>query len=480
MQKENLILSIENLDKFIENIKSRTLEYHKENVLLTYSQNVDIPNITTLLSNLQLFKQKFFYWNKPDSLCLAIGIESIITIENSGKEHASDAENKINYWKNRHYYNLSEEELKSIPLFMGGMKFSPDTVNESTIWNDYSDSDWFIPKILLKVHGNNAKLLINLIVDTSTFELKHLHDDYKDCIDLFNKLLEPAELTSDAAILDSNLNNKQERTEWNEKVNAALERISEKNLSKIVLSRKVTCILSGEPVIYNLLCSLATSYPKCYIFAYAKGDSVFFGASPEKLAKISEGWVEADALAGSTPRGKTEEEDTELANELLASKKNLAEQNAVVQFIINSFKGFTTDLEYKEEPVIRKLSNIQHLWTEIRAKLKSDKSIFSVLKEIHPTPAICGVPWSSALTFIETTEGYNRGLYAGIIGWFNFDNQGEFAVGIRSALLKGNELHAFAGCGIVEGSDADSEFMETELKLKPILSLFSNEKADQP
>jgi menaquinone-specific isochorismate synthase len=228
--------------------------------------------------------------------------------------------------------------------------------------------------------------------------------------------------------------------------------------------------------LYDKLKNLANNYPRCYIFAYAKNESIFFGASPEKLAKISDGWVEADALAGSTPRGKDRAEDEKLAGELLRSSKNLNEQNAVVEFITNSFSSFTEQIFFDEKPKIRKLSNIQHLWTPIKAKLKPGNTIFSILKEIHPTPAICGVPWTSALDFIRATEGYNRGLYAGIIGWFNFEQQGEFAVSIRSALLKNTELYAFAGCGIVEGSDPEQEFEETELKLKPILSLFDNEK----
>lgn len=464
-------------DEFIENFKLEVSNNTNGNILLTFSQNVDIPNIISLLDNLQSLKHNFFFWQKPDEKCLTLGIDSVINIKNSGKERTLQSEKEINFWKDKRYSNLGEDELKSIPLFMGGMKFSPDIENENTLWKDFGDSDWFVPKYLIKVKDGITRLIFNF--KTDRYDKDSLISEYNNSINFLNSLFEFTKVQSNVELLDSNLSDIAEKIKWTEKVNSALEKIAEKNLTKIVLSRKVTCKLSGVPLISNSLTTLAENYPRCYIFAFAKGESIFFGASPEKLAKISNGWVEADALAGSTPRGTTEEEDIRLANELLASKKNLAEQNAVVEFIKNSFNEFTTDLTYNRKPTIRKLSNIQHLWTEIKAKLKSDNSIFSILKEIHPTPAICGVPWSDALTFIETTEGYNRGLYAGIIGWFNFDNQGEFAVAIRSALLKGKELHAFAGCGIVEGSDPDSEFEESELKLQPILSLFPNEKIYQ-
>jgi menaquinone-specific isochorismate synthase len=100
-----------------------------------------------------------------------------------------------------------------------------------------------------------------------------------------------------------------------------------------------------------------------------------------------------------------------------------------------------------------------------------------ILSELHPTPAVCGYPKETALNLIKKIENQRRGLYSGIIGWFNPNNEGEFAVAIRSAVTYGNKLIAYAGSGIVEGSEPDAEFEETEMKLKPILSLFNEKKA---
>ena len=125
-------------------------------------------------------------------------------------------------------------------------------------------------------------------------------------------------------------------------------------------------------------------------------------------------------------------------------------------------------------PVVKKLPNIQHLQTSVTGILKSKDDIFKIVSSLFPTPAVCGIPKDQSLKMIEKTEAFDRGLFSGIIGWFNADNYGEFFVTIRSALVKGNKLYAYAGCGIVDGSDAKEEFEETQLKLKPILSLFNN------
>ena len=212
---------------------------------------------------------------------------------------------------------------------------------------------------------------------------------------------------------------------------------------------------------------------------FKRGNSAFIGASPEKFAKVSNGWIEVDALAGSAPRGEDDIKDVEMEHFLLSSEKNLFEQRAVVNFIHNLLSKISDEIIFDDKPILRKLPNIQHLWTIIRAKLKDNVKLFDVLMTLHPTPAICGDPWKIAMFFILDMEVHDRGLYSGNIGWFNFNGRGEFAVALRSALIKEKCLYAYAGCGIVQGSEANAEFEESEIKLKPILSLFIDEKVYQ-
>jgi menaquinone-specific isochorismate synthase len=127
---------------------------------------------------------------------------------------------------------------------------------------------------------------------------------------------------------------------------------------------------------------------------------------------------------------------------------------------------------YSDKVPLKKLHNIQHLHTVMHTELVEDTNMFEIIEAIYPTGAICGEPREKALSLIKKIEDYKRGLYSGLIGYFNLNDEGEFVVGIRSALLHENKLFAYAGCGIVEGSDPEKEFQETELKLKVILSFF--------
>lgn len=413
-----------------------------------------------------------FFYSIPSNNFSFIAAGSIFEINESG----SDRLNKTalifrNFIKNA-VNNYSDFEIRSVPMFVGGMKFAPEE-NPDKIWDNYSDSHWFIPRYIFLRNNEKHFLIINFFNESVSLEI------YNFVLGRGLSLLDYSDNgthnTNQAKILSSNINDSREKEKWVEQVKHALAQINKGEFQKIVLSRQVKLELDGSPNFAEIFNQLSKDYPRCYIFAFKKNDSVFFGASPETLAKVSEGWVEADALAGSIQRGSTDEEDAAYENELLMSKKNLNEQKAVVEFIKNSFKDFSDEIFYDEHPVIRKLPNIQHLWTPIKAKLNKDKDIFFILKDIHPTPAICGVPWSNALVSIKKMENHNRGLFAGMIGWFNIDNEGEFAVAIRSALYKKNIVYAFAGCGIVEGSDPELEYVESELKLKPILSLFGNE-----
>lgn len=476
--KSRIVLRLEKekFSKFLNELTSQSENGKEKKLLISFALSLKSIRFDNVIGNLQKESLTFFFGQKPVDSQSVVAVDSLLSFNEYGENRTELSQSQIEKWKNIYKNNLQEIDLEYIPLFFGGMKFSPEGNSDNSIWSDYSDSDWFIPKLLFINVKEEFYAVFNFVYKNNVPELIHEFDSRMLMVESFQRDVPHSDKE---VVQNTNMYDVSERTEWIKKVNAALEEIADGDYSKIVLSRRVELTLSKEPNIFNKLVQLSEDYPKCYVFAYRKNESVFFGASPEKLARIKDGWVEADALAGSTQRGETEDEDERLADELLLSKKNLSEQNAVVNFITKSFSGFAEEIIYDEKPIIRKLSNIQHLWTPIKAKLKSAHTIFSILKEIHPTPAICGVPWSGALDFIKTTEGYNRGLYAGIIGWFNFDEQGEFAVSIRSGLLKENKLFAFAGCGIVEGSDPETEFEETELKLKPILSLFPDEKVIQ-
>jgi len=371
--------------------------------------------------------------------------------------------------------NVSETIKKEIPLFVGGMKF-PIKSNEE-IWGDFPNEKWFVPRVLVLRKLDKQYLVINFLYnDFNSPEI--LEQIYK----LLNvkKDLDPhrSPIGAIGTIEEGFYEN------WDFIVNTALSNIKKEKITKVVLARRKKVNLNYSPCIREIILSLENNYPECYIFSYKINNSIFFGATPEKLAKIENGIIETDAMAGSIKRGIDEQEDNFFAHKILKDKKEIEEHKAVVDYLLDKLSFISDNIEYNKKPVVKKLSNIQHLWISIKAKLKRDVSILSAIKQIFPTPAVCGYPKEDALEMIEELEDFDRGMYAGVIGWFNKEGTGDFAVPIRSALINENTLYAYAGCGIVEGSNSLNEYKETELKFKPIISLFEhankNETINQP
>ena len=427
---------------------------------------IDEIDFQSIINNIQDKDVTYFYTKQISEEVSFLGFHPIFKVATSGNSRIEDTEKIVSGIAKNFISNWDEFNIESIPLFLGGMTFTID--KQKDLWSDFSDSEWFIPKFLLFQSKGKSYVVFNSY--GCDFSEQKIDFDFERLNSYLTKNVSNSQNVG-TIIISSN---GKEKNIWVENVNKALKKIDSGEVQKIVLSRQIDLELNDNIKISSALEILGKRYPRCYVFAFRKNSSIFFGASPEKLAKISNGWIEADALAGSISRGKSEEEDSNLAKTLLASKKDLAEQEIVVSFIRDSFSQFCSQVVFEPKPIIRKLPNIQHLWTPIKGKINPNKSIFTILKELHPTPAICGVPWNKALKSIKEMEPHNRGLFSGMIGWFNLKNEGEFAVAIRAALLKGKKIYAFAGCGIVQGSDPEIEYAESELKLKPIISLFDN------
>ncbi len=250
-------------------------------------------------------------------------------------------------------------------------------------------------------------------------------------------------------------------------VGRALEWIDAGEFNKIVLARAQD--LQADQPLHPLqvLNGLRQRFPDCYSFSFANGGGQsFIGASPERLVRVSKGFLETEALAGSMRRGVGASEDAALAAALLNSEKDLREQREVLDDIVTRLTPLGLKLEFPPRPQLRRLANVQHLHTPVRAALPDAVRLLAVLAALHPTPAVGGSPREAAVGRMRELEGFPRGLYAGALGWLNARGGGEFFVGIRSALVDGATARVYAGAGIVAGSTPEKEFAETELKFK--------------
>jgi isochorismate synthase len=255
-------------------------------------------------------------------------------------------------------------------------------------------------------------------------------------------------------------------------VEKALGSIGEGELEKVVVARSCTVTGSRRFETLRVLRSLRALHPSCTIFALARGPVTFLGATPERLVRLEQGLVQADAVAGTAPRGRTPEQDRCLARELVESKKDQEEHSVVVRCVLEALAPHCGTLLAPESPDLLQTDGIQHLHTPIQGRLRdpSNTTVLDLVGDLHPTPAVGGAPREPALAWLRCHEGLDRGWYAGSLGWLTPEGDGEFAVALRSLLLRGSEATLFAGAGIVAGSDPDAELLETRLKLRTALA----------
>jgi menaquinone-specific isochorismate synthase len=252
-------------------------------------------------------------------------------------------------------------------------------------------------------------------------------------------------------------------------VEKALEVISSGQIEKVVLARDLSASVSTEFNINPALRKLEKKFDSCYIYSVAG----MFGASPELLVKVSHSEFSARVLAGTAGRGTDPGVDQAIGAALIESPKNRAEHKFAIDSLVVSLSQFTKEITVDEEPFSIALPNLWHLASDVKAMLSSDSTSLQVVNALHPSAAVAGTPRDRALEVIEEIENADRGRYAGPVGWLGADGDGVWAIALRGAQLSNGKLTAFAGCGIVAGSDAQAELDEAILKFKPIVDSLS-------
>jgi menaquinone-specific isochorismate synthase len=257
-----------------------------------------------------------------------------------------------------------------------------------------------------------------------------------------------------------------EYRQWCSLVEQGLENISTGKLDKVVLARAAVFSLARDYDPTELLLQLRRQAPQAFHFCFQLApNQAFLGITPELLYRRSGSKIESEAIASTRPRGQTLEEDERLATELRESEKEQREHLMVLERMEGLLKQFclkTERLSYLERLPLR---HVQHLQSKVQGVLREGIHDSDLLPAFHPTPAVSGAPDAEARALIRKLEPFDRGWYAGPVGWIS-SNQAEFAVGIRSGLLSGRTLRIFTGAGIVEGSVPEEEWREIEDKLQ--------------
>ena len=249
----------------------------------------------------------------------------------------------------------------------------------------------------------------------------------------------------------------------------AVGRIAAQDLSKVVLARDLAGRLPAAADLRRPITELALGYPDCWTYAV----DGLFGSSPETLIRADHGEVNARVLAGTISRGADPVADTEAALALATSTKDGDEHEFAVQSVLQSLRPHTSHITTSEIPFTVKLPNLWHLATDLEGTLSDGSTSLDLIAALHPTAAVAGTPTASALALIRELEPFDRGRYAGPVGWVGADGDGEWAIALRCAQVgPDGDVTAYAGCGIVLDSDPEKELAETRMKFRPVVEAF--------
>jgi len=400
------------------------------------------------------------YWALPAKRSWKLGVGEAIEITPAGplrfRKAASELHDVIDS-------AIIETNNTAGPIFLGGFRFRPRQRIVQP-WREFHDGLLTLPRWMIVSDANcQCTLTINVTVNERT-KLENLRKQLAvESINIFDE----RELLQSPATTFVKIKPKADR--WRKKVMRALDAINTGKLSKVTLAR--TLKLHSETSISPeaVLRSLTTNYPECRTFAFCRRGRSFVGASPEELVSLNGAQVASTCLAGSAPRGESEESDRVFSNWLLNNEKERREHQVVVDWVRDRMGAFCNKLDWNNAPYVLRLGNVQHLATDFVGVRAEGCRILDFVEALHPTPAVGGMPLAPALEMITKLEGFDRGWYTGPVGWVDGSGNGEFAIAIRCALLWKNDAILYAGDGIVAGSDPDTEDRETAMKFRPLL-----------
>ena len=253
----------------------------------------------------------------------------------------------------------------------------------------------------------------------------------------------------------------------------AAEIVASGELQKIVLAREVDVHAPQPHDAGAVFAALRQEFSGCFVFCVGRGESALIAASPELLVRREGQRASTIALAGSTRRSADPAVDEHLGEQLLRSPKEREEHAIVARRIEQVLRAHSVWVTMPPEPSLVRIANIQHLASPVRAQLAAPLAAVELAGLLHPTPAVGGLPGERAEALIPALEGIDRGWYAGPVGWTDSNEDGEFAVALRCALLDGALARCYAGVGVLADSDPQAELAETELKLQALLPLLA-------
>lgn len=260
------------------------------------------------------------------------------------------------------------------------------------------------------------------------------------------------------------------RPEFEDSVLQAKEHIFAGDIFQAVLSRKCEFRLDQSP--FELYMQLREINPSPYMYIFEFGDLAIVGASPETLLTVHKRTVIINPIAGTCPRGKTEQEDEAFASHMLHDEKERAEHVMLVDLGRNDVRmvAESGSVKVSEFMKVLKYSHVQHIESTVSGTLRPECDQFDAFRAIFPAGTLSGAPKIRAMEIISDLEAYPRGIYGGGVGYYSWNGDADFAIVIRTIIVQGKKASVQAGAGIVADSDPGYEFRETERKMAAMLA----------
>jgi len=400
-----------------------------------------------------------------------------VTLTTASSETTQEADNPLDY-VSEYQARFKVAPLSGLPRFTGGLAgyFGYDTVRyiEPRLAKTAKKDTLGTPDILLMLTEQLA------VIDNLSGKLTFIvyadpahADAYRNALQrleaLQRALRQPVQIPE-----APQLRRYEAKSEFGEAAfKAAVERskqyIFDGDIMQVVLSQRMAQPFPASPL--SLYRALRSINPSPYMFYYDMGDHHVVGSSPEILARLEGDTVTVRPIAGTRPRGKTPQKDAELAQELLADPKELAEHLMLIDLGRNDIGRVAENgtVKLTDKMVIERYSHVMHIVSNVEAKLKQGLTAMDVLKATFPAGTVSGAAKVRAMEIIDELEPSKRGIYAGAVGYLAFNGDMDVAIALRTAVVKDETLYVQAGAGIVADSVPDSEWMETQNKARAVL-----------
>jgi anthranilate synthase component 1 len=362
--------------------------------------------------------------------------------------------------------------------FCGGLAgyFSYDTVRyiEHKLTGHAKPDNLNTPDVLLLLSEelvvvDNLSGKLYLIVYVNPEQQNAYQSGHDRLKTLLAKLRQPVAIPTEQAVASGDAVSEFPEADFKAAVERAKRYIYDGDIMQVVLSQRTSKPFNASPLaLYRALRSLN---PSPYMFFYHLDDFHIVGASPEILVRLEGNTVTVRPIAGTRPRGKNPQEDTELAVDLLADPKEIAEHVMLMDLGRNDIGRVaqTGSVKVTEKMEIENYSHVMHIVSNVEGKLKPELTAIDVLRATFPAGTVSGAPKVRAMEIIDELEKSKRGVYAGAVGYLGFNGDMDLAIAIRTGVIKDGQLHVQAGAGIVADSIPHNEWIETQNKAKALL-----------